>query len=921
MSKKTKLQIQDDISNAQSIASRLSGTLGQGGYVSAEQSSLAKQASDLLGLNFWQKMTTSTTEMLDGLGTYIRERQSQLQKINDEEFQALSNEEKRNKLLAERNAIYKQYNISEGTRPDLIPEEAESQLRKINQQIEEYGKTTATVVSKNKAYWEQQKKEAENALAELTDESTAKEWKDARKRVADAQKELDKYSVSTKTTKKTDDLEKEEREIIQKRKDLELEKRQSELDLMKESTDKVLKQIDLDYEKKLHAIDKEEQAELDKIIEYEKKKAAARGVKLDASSIGLPEESKSIYSSMRTNAEAERDKNRKKHIEDEIKSDQAAWNEFLLKYGDYQEKRLAITQSYEQKIKDARTGGEKALLQKQMEDAIDEIDAEQNKRTSTLTLMFSDMSEKSIEELKKIRDEAQGLWEFLSGGEWDAEKGAIFGITKNQFEDIVKDPDKLHKFKKGVDDIKDAIYQLDTPIQQIKEGLKDLFNPDNAGTNKMLSGLDKVQQGYQKYADAVRLAAGALGELGELTGNKGMKKAAGGLNDVMDVAGGAMDGAKVGSAFGPIGAIAGAVVGAAKKVFGILKRNKEERERLQKQIEENQEKEYYGQLEIEEVWRKKYEWAKKIGETTLNHIKREGEELKKQAAANEKAQSDLWSKLRKEQYKSGEHFKKTGLFGWGKGKVVEEWSSLAGKSWQQIETLASQGKLSEEGMKFYEALKKAKDEGSDIEQMQIDYLEKLREIYTGTTYDSLVSSIVEGFKQGKRSASDFAKSFEDLMQGALESSLSLLADESMRKWYEEFAKAGEDGYTQDEIDSLKRDWIKLNENLAKQAGAMEEVTGRKIGQAGQDAASYGSYEKITQDQADRIDGRLTGMHMIMIENSGMFRSMDKNLDETRGLSLMMLEELQGINKNTKLLNETNIILKEVKKGTDSLISR
>lgn len=821
-----------------------------------------------------------------------------------------------------------------GGRMELTLKEVEDQVSRLSKVYDKRNEATYNYVQLEKKYYNEladaQKKlsDLQKSQDQYTEEDFINKLTEARTEIDNIEKKIKEAFGSKDKKPKKDDLTKDERELAQLRIDLELERRQIELNLMEESSEKELQQIDLDYDKRLIAIEKAEQAELDKIIEYERKKAEAKGLKFNASSISLPEESKTIYSSMRTNAEAERDKNRKKHIEDEIKSDQAAWNELLLKYGDYQEKRLAITQSYEQKIEAARTGGEKALLQKQMEDALDEIDAEHNKRTSTLTLMFSDMSEKSIDELKKIRDEAQGLWEFLSGGEWDAEKGAVFGITKNQFEDIVEDPDKLHKFKKGVDDIKDAIYQLDTPIQQIKEGLKDLFNPDNAGTNKMLSGLDKVQQGYQKYADAVGLAAGALGELGELTGNKGMKKAAGGLNDVMDVAGGAMDGAKVGSAFGPIGAVAGAVVGAAKKVFGILKRNKEERERLQKQIEENQEKEYFGQLEIEEVWRKKYEWSKKIGESTLRHIKREGDELKKQTSANAKAQSELWQKLISTQYKESERFQKTGLFGWGKGKIVEEWRSLAGKSWEQIEALAAQGKLSEEGMKFYEALKKAKEEGSDLEKMQVEYLEKLREVYTGTSYDSLVSGIVDAFKQGKRSASDFAQTFEDLMQGALESSLSLLADESMRKWYEEFAKAGEDGYTQDEIDSLKRDWIKLNENLAKQAEAMEEVTGRRIGQAEQGAASYGAYEKITQDQASSIDGRLTGIFQVSVENGASLKDISRNtlmlggigesLSELRNLALDSWSELVSINKNTKLIVQTNEKLDQIIKNTKEL---
>ena len=53
----------------------------------------------------------------------------------------------------------------------------------------------------------------------------------------------------------------------------------------------------------------------------------------------------------------------------------------------------------------------------------------------------------------------------------------------------------------------------------------------------------------------------------------------------------------------------------------------------------------------------------------------------------------------------------------------EVWSTLAGKTFEEISELAAQGKLSEEAQKYYEYLKKAKEEGADIEQIQLDYLQ------------------------------------------------------------------------------------------------------------------------------------------------------------------------------------------------------
>ena len=70
---------------------------------------------------------------------------------------------------------------------------------------------------------------------------------------------------------------------------------------------------------------------------------------------------------------------------------------------------------------------------------------------------------------------------------------------------------------------------------------------------------------------------------------------------------------------------------------------------------------------------------KKIGESTLNHIKRQGEELNNQSSANAKEQDELWKKLMGTQYKESETYKHGTWF--RKAKIETEWGSLEGKSW------------------------------------------------------------------------------------------------------------------------------------------------------------------------------------------------------------------------------------------------
>ena len=604
---------------------------------------------------------------------------------------------------------------------------------------------------------------------------------------------------------------------------------------------------------------------------------------------------------------------------------QKLFNDILDDYKTFEERRNAIIEKYAKDRKiledrniDGQYDSNIEELNKKEREALAQFDTQAQDKTSIMARMFSDMSNKSIEELKKIRDEAEELWEFLSEGDWDAERGKLFGITKEQFEEIIADPTKLVQFKKGLDDIKDAVIAIDSPLEKIKEGFKELFNYDNKNTKKQLEGLQKMQDGYSKYADAVGLVSGAISNLADLTDSGELSSVAEGLNDVLSVGKDAMQGATAGAAFGPWGAIAGAAVGVVKGVAGILARNKQAREELRKQIEENQKLEYFGQLEIEALYRSKYEWTKKIGEATLHYLKREGDELKRQGKANEDIQVELFRKLSREQYKAGEYFKKTGILGWGKGKIVEEWRPIANKTWKQIEAFASQGKLSEEGMRLYEALKKAKEEGANIEDMQEQYLEKMKEVYTGTTYESLVSGIVDAFKQGKRSATDFANAFEELLKGAVASSIEMLADEEMREWYEKYADYAKDGLTTEEIDELRKDYIQINENLEKQAREMERITGVSLSEQAQGDATYGMYEKITQEQASSIDGRLTGIHQETLLHTTLLTNVSNNMQEVRDVALEGLAEIILIRKYTSLLNETNIKLDKVVSNTDRL---
>jgi hypothetical protein len=97
-----------------------------------------------------------------------------------------------------------------------------------------------------------------------------------------------------------------------------------------------------------------------------------------------------------------------------------------------------------------------------------------------------------------------------------------------------------------------------------------------------------------------------------------------------------------------------------------------------------------------------------------------------------------------------------------------------------------------------------REQNSSTKKREDEYFEEVRETFTGTTSDSLVNSIIDGFKAGKRSAADFADTFEELMQGAIGNALAMASEEKVREYYEALAVAGRDGYAEEKIEYFRK---------------------------------------------------------------------------------------------------------------------
>jgi hypothetical protein len=385
----------------------------------------------------------------------------------------------------------------------------------------------------------------------------------------------------------------------------------------------------------------------------------------------------------------------------------------------------------------------------------------------------------------------------------------------------------------------------------------------------------------------------------------------------------AASGASIG---GGVGAIVGGAIGLISSLVDLFAESERQSEERKKELEEYKRNIALGEININQLYRERYEWAQKIGESTLEYIKREGEELKKQKEANVKDYEDTWAKLQ------GGYYVKKGTpeeynlnvpdpF---KGVVSDIPQRLLGLTYEEIELLYEQGLLHEDAIEYFEKLRDLKEEGLDIDKMQLEYAEKVREITTGSPYSGIVNGIVEGFKAGKRSAADFAETFDELMQKAVVSALTLLADEKMRKWYEDFAAMGADGYTEEEIARAKEDYLRYVGQLGEDAKALEKVTGIVIGGTGSDSENTlkGAYAKASQESIDLLAGQ-TGAQRVAVE--GMYSLLKERLTPNtefinsalgylvyvHDIQAAALVELRGIRELNARISESNARISEL----------
>lgn len=211
-----------------------------------------------------------------------------------------------------------------------------------------------------------------------------------------------------------------------------------------------------------------------------------------------------------------------------------------------------------------------------------------------------------------------------------------------------------------------------------------------------------------------------------------------------------------------------------------------------------------------------------------------------------------------------------------------------------------------------------------------DIKDKINEITTQTSFDSLRDSFMSSLLDMDKGVSDFADDFSEyMMKAVLNAKMAELLDDQLEDFYEEWARRAQDeeGLTSDDIAALRTMYDDIVDSGLSLRDQVAEITGYDT-ITSQSSTSKG-LTGMTQDTAEELNGRFTAIQIdtsviretcaginesmqTMISSANESKSV---LSEMRELSLLSIGHLETISKNTHELYDISDLLTKIERKT------
>lgn len=629
---------------------------------------------------------------------------------------------------------------------------------------------------------------------------------------------------------------------------------QAEINSMKEGSAKIIAQINFDYKKREQAITNAEN-------ELRKK----QGGTLNPEQQKLVSSARSTYLSQYILAISSA-------IGTQMNKERQAQNEYLAEYGDYQQKRLAITELYAAKIAQAETSWAKKSAEAERNKALKELDLSMLKKTTLWTRLFKDSETMATASIKKIIADTESLLQYIDkakNGNGDETILAALGLTKEQVDAVAAEPEKLKPILDALKGKIDALNKRD-PFGQLIKGFKDLTEAGE-DADKQTEAVNKIISGFKGASTLIGDIGDTMSELGEAIGSDFVAGFGESLNLLSDTINNAVSGAQAGMAIGgPAGAAVGAGIGIVTSLFSVAsaaaKRHHEALTAI-KNAEIAQQREYNLLLLEQNL---EYEKGTTIFGTDQYAKAANAVDVYKQSVQSlENALSDVAN------IDIVTGHKKTGLFGWGKGKdlysdilkVYPELISSNGEFNRELaETILNTRKMSEANKNALQNAIDLYDQMEDALASVSDYLSGIFGDLGNTITDALVNAAESGtdaFAALSDSVGDMIRTLANQMIYSVSiAPLVEKAQNDMLEWAKK-EDISETERTKGMIGVLKN---LVNDAVAQQGQVNElleavnqaaQENGFDISETPTQSGTARGYQVASQDEVAEQNGRLT----------------------------------------------------------------
>lgn len=848
-------------------------------------------------------------------------------------------------------------------------------------------------------YWQQQVEIADNALKQIqysylkvlktgstqgVPEEVAKQYNALIKQKTEAEEKLKIYddkgltkeynSIVDQNQKISSLMDKQSIERKRREEDLENQAIQSRIDTMTEGEAKIRAQRELDNKKEIQDLERQREDYIRTEIEYQKKLFDAQE-ELNAKKSKDYKKKTFDPSTVKVDTSKFNELISNELIQQSIapyKEEAQAWNEYLVEYGNFQQKKVAINAEYNQKIVEAATKGEKESLKKEWDSKLKEVTFDELKKSINFADIFGDLDTQSTETLTKMRDK---LKEIIDKSAKDL-KPTDLKALQEAFSNIdlkIVERNPFGELKQGIEGYKsatEAVIKAQEDLNTVQEGGEVIIGQYTDKTGKVVTKLLTQEQAERNLSDAQKerlesqgkltKAVNSIGQQGQQLVNAGnnlvdmltnlgvavpesISGALSGLGQIMS----GLESIDLTKPFSIISSTTGILAGITKTISSFFggPDGTAYYEGVKEQLEA-----------INEVYDRIIDKSKEdivfgggfasvqAATQALDNYEKKVINLQKIAAASGRAGAS-WKSHSAEWHSN----KNVGAIGGFEqmsdilGKSISSMTDLYSLSGDELFLIQSQmpeawNLIDARIRENLDSIVACKDEANELR-------DALNQAMTGVDFDSFYNGFIDQLSDMDTSFEDMCDNFEDYLRKSIMAGLVASQYQGrINALYEQWSDTArsDSKITKNEADLLKEQYQQIVEDMMHDREEMFKTFGWDTSATSQESSKKG-FATASQDSIDELNGRFTALQIAgeEIKNQNQLQTMSilelradmlpiitnttgiKDIaSETRDLLRLSYEELTGIHDDTTSMNkslkniETDIA--EVKRNTSKL---